>query len=230
MFRNASFYLLALFIVIVAGFWPSYFSVPFGETRLSLHIHGISMMLWLSLLVVQPWLIRTGRNQLHRLLGKSSLLVMPVLLATGFVVSLEDYSNNYADPFSADALGILFLDFGFLVPLLLFYVMAIYHRKNVRLHARYMLSTAQFLIIPGVFRLYMQLAPTDDWGGVFFNSLLVASVIPVALIIYDKVHGKIYPPFVYLALAWAINLLGFKLIHHFDGWHSFAAWALTLGF
>jgi len=59
MFRNASFYLIALLGLIIAGFWPSYFSVPPADLRLSLHVHGISMLLWLSLLIAQPWLIRT---------------------------------------------------------------------------------------------------------------------------------------------------------------------------
>ncbi len=62
MIRNAHWYLIALLAIIVAGFWPNYFSQPPGEVLASLHAHGIPMLLWLVTLIVQSWLIRTGRN------------------------------------------------------------------------------------------------------------------------------------------------------------------------
>jgi hypothetical protein len=204
--------------------------VPFGSTRQSLHFHGISMLLWLTLLIVQPWLIRTGKKRLHRLFGRASLLLIPVLVVSGTVIVFEDFSHNYPDPYEADALGVLFVGFGFLVPLLLFYSLAIINRKNVHLHARYMLATSVFLIIPGFFRLYMMLLQPDEFGGPFFYSMLAVSIIPIALLVNDKIKGKIYPPFIYLAIAWAINLAGFKFVHHLDSWHSFATWSLALGF
>ena len=228
MFRNASFYLIALLGLIIAGFWPSYFSVPPADLRLSLHVHGISMLLWLSLLIAQPWLIRTRRNDLHRSLGKVSFVLLPILAITGTVIVFEDYARNYAEPFSADALGVFFVGFWLVAMMVGFYGFAIYHRKNVQLHARCMLATAMALVVPGAFRLYSNLGNAEDFGAAFFTTTLWVSIIPLALIVGDKLRGRIYPPFVYLTIAWAINVAGFKLIYHLAWWQDFAAWSLEL--
>ncbi len=228
MFRNASFYLLAVLAIVIAGFWPTYFSVPAADTRLSLHVHGISMLLWIGLLIAQPWLIRSQRRSLHRTVGKLSLIVIPVLAISGTVIVFEDYAYNYEEPFGADALGIFFVGFWSIAILVGFWGLGIYHRKNVQLHARCMLATAITLIVPGAFRLYSNVTNADDWASVFFASMVFTALISVAVIAGDKLRGKIYPPFVYMAVAWAINMAAFKLIYLLPGWHSFAAWSLEL--
>jgi len=113
-FSNASFYLLALLIVVVAGFWKSYFFVPPRDVLPSLRAHSILMLLWLGILIVQPWLIRTRRYGLHRAIGKASYAFFPLLLIAGTYVVFQDLGRNYEDPLSAKALGNFFSGFVFM--------------------------------------------------------------------------------------------------------------------
>ncbi len=91
-----------------------------------------------------------------------------------------------------------------------------------------MLATAMAMVVPGAFRLYSNATNAEHFGTAFFTTMLWVSIIPVALIAGDKLRGRIYPPFVYLAIAWAVNVVGFKLIYHLAWWQDFAAWSLEL--
>ncbi len=230
MFRTASFYFLGLLVLLVAGFWQTYFSLPPGDVLLSLHWHGIPMVLWALFLIVQPWLIRSGRVKWHRALGKASYALFPILVLAVTYVVIQDLGRNHPDPMSPGALGAYFIGYAHTGIMVLFYGLAIYHRKNVQLHARYMVSTALPMITPGLFRIVLNWIPADaDVLEYFFLTMVSVGIVPIALIVADKIRGRIYPPFVYLAIAWAINLAGFKLAHNFDLWRSFTTWSLTLG-
>jgi len=229
LYRNASFYLLVLAIAVVAGFWPSYFGIPAAETRLSLHTHAITMSLWLCLLITQPWLIRTGRREWHRRLGKASYALFPFILVTGLIVTFQNMQNTYEGTLDPDNLGIFFIGFMHVAILGFFYAMALLNKKNVQLHARYMIATSLALVTPGFSRIFYYYftgngIPAPD----FYSTMLIASVLPIALIGYDKMRGRIYPPFIYLAIAWAINLIGYKLLPTLNWWQQFAMWSLEL--
>ena len=229
LFRNASIYLLALAIAVIVGFWPSYFSVPLLDTRLSLHVHGITMLLWLGILVAQPWLIRSGNRDLHRRIGKISYALFPFIVVTGVVVTYEQLQSGYGGSFTQENLSGYFLGFSHVAILAVFYSLAIYHRKNVQLHARYMISTAMALVTPGISRIFFfYLTSNGIPAPDLFATMVIASAIPLALIANDKIRGKMYPPFIYLAMAWAINLIGFKYAHTIEAWRIFAAWSLNV--
>ena len=229
LFRNASFYLLALAIAVIVGFWPSYFSVSLSDTRFSLHVHGITMLLWLGVLVAQPWLIRRGNRDLHRRVGRMSYALFPFIVATGVVVSYEALQSGYGGSFTQENLTAYFLALSHVAILAVFYSLAIYHRKNVQLHARYMISTAMALVTPGFSRIFFfYLTSNGIPAPDIFTTMVIASAIPLALIANDKFRGKIYPPFIYLAVAWAISLIGYKYAHTIEAWRMFAAWSLNV--
>lgn len=54
-----------------------------GSLHISHHVHGIAMLLWVLLLMMQSWLIRSGRRTGHRFLGRSSLILAPVIVGSG---------------------------------------------------------------------------------------------------------------------------------------------------
>ena len=51
-----------------------------------LHVHAALMGSWLILLFAQTWLMATGRSVSHRKLGMVSLVLMPAIVATGFIL------------------------------------------------------------------------------------------------------------------------------------------------
>jgi hypothetical protein len=97
----------------------------------------------------------------------SGLLPLPLFTVRGFLV-LHSMSAKFvagADPFAARygaRLGTLDTVSTFVIPRL--YFMALKHRRKVHLHARYMLGTVFFLIVPIVGRLLPILPPWRSTG------------------------------------------------------------------
>jgi len=62
-YRNIGYFLLALPLIFVAGFWIPYFSeIPRFDPSITVpvHVHAVLLFAWIVLLVVQPLAVRTG--------------------------------------------------------------------------------------------------------------------------------------------------------------------------
>ncbi|MFO6446545.1 hypothetical protein ACLBKU_05305 [Erythrobacter sp. NE805] len=134
-------------LVIMAGFWASYFGAE-RPVPLAFHVHAISAMTWLALLIGQHLTIQRRAHALHSQMGRASFVLFPFLIL-GFVMIINVTAANFArgdDPF-ADRLGPAFgIGMGIAIAayLTLFYL-ALRNRRNVRLHAGYMLATPLIL-------------------------------------------------------------------------------------
>jgi len=82
MYRHAHWYVLALFLLVFAGFFKTYFS-KLGQTDLIRHIHAATAIGWMTLLVVQSYAITHGKASWHRAFAKLSFLLVPLLTITG---------------------------------------------------------------------------------------------------------------------------------------------------
>ena len=51
-----------------------------------LHVHAVLMGSFLVLLLVQSWLMATGRRQRHMLLGRLAFVLVPAIIVTGFLL------------------------------------------------------------------------------------------------------------------------------------------------
>ena len=142
-FPYANYFVGFVLLVIVAGFWDSYF-LPVMEVPAAFHVHAFSAMAWLVLLMLQVWSIHHRRNALHKRLGLLSLALFPALIL-GLVMIANGSAARFVadggpDPESiAPSIGMV-AAFSIVAYLVLFY-QALRHRRNVRLHAAYMLST-----------------------------------------------------------------------------------------
>src|SRR4051794_15589256 len=100
-YRNIGFFFLLLLVLVIAGFTPripgtpffGYFShaAQFGKIPPVVHLHPLSAVAWFALLSTQPFLIRANRLDLHRLLGKASVVVVALFLFTAFQVMKHFY-------------------------------------------------------------------------------------------------------------------------------------------
>src|SRR4051812_22575584 len=79
-YPRAHYYVLVVVAVIIAGFWPSYFSV-WGHAPWQFHAHGAAASLWVTMVAAQSWTAHHRRLPLHRTVGKASLLLFPFLIA-----------------------------------------------------------------------------------------------------------------------------------------------------
>src|ERR1700712_3913685 len=88
-FDKSGYYFIGLVAIVFLGFWPSYFSRFFNGTNnysFYFHFHAIMMSLWVAILITQPILIRKKKLAVHRLIGKLSYVIMPVLLISVLLI------------------------------------------------------------------------------------------------------------------------------------------------
>ncbi|WP_237065854.1 hypothetical protein [Microbulbifer guangxiensis] len=160
-YRHARYWVSFVLIVILVGFWDSYFTT-LKTVPLAFHAHAITALAWVFLLLLQDWSIRSRRRNLHRIGGTLSLFLFPFLIV-GFVMIINMTAANYAANENeifrflgpSFALSMLIAITAYLT---LFYL-ALKHRRNTRLHAGYMLSTPLVLFESPFSRVIMGMMP-----------------------------------------------------------------------
>lgn len=194
MYRHAHWWFLLVVVVVAGGFAPTFFT-RLGETALPHMVHGVSSSLWLLLLVTQSLLVTRGGRAWHRRLGWTSLAVFPVMVLSGFymirlmlTVRAEDYGPlRYV---------LAALDIPSLVALCAFYVMALVHRRDVRLHQRYLAATAILLLPPALGRFLAFWVPGIPDLVQALNPMMVLTSLAACVLIWDdRRRGKVYPPY-----------------------------------
>ena len=159
-YRHAWLFIVALIAATVFAFWRSYFGV-LSSAPAGFHIHGMTATLWMLLLLAQSWTPHQRQMAAHRFMGRLTFVAAP-LFAAGSMGVLHSMAIGTRDgnPFYAlwgVKLGTLdALAFG---AVLYAVGMALRHRRNVRLHAGYMLSTALPLVSPVLGRVFNQTVP-----------------------------------------------------------------------
>jgi len=230
LYRNAFYWFIALLVLLVIGFWQSYFSKLFGDVHPTHHLHAIAMIGWMLLLITQSWLIRNRRNDRHRTLGKLSFVLAPAVVISGVIVTFyaQAHSENPLSPF---ALGIFWFGFFSVGVFAAMYVQAIRHRKNMQLHARYMILTALAFIMPGLARAVGQyIAPLGVWTPSFYQMTYVPLLIGLWFMLMDMKNSRPYKPFLVSNVFWGINAIMWIVLPKSETWKAFTAWsAANLG-
>jgi hypothetical protein len=89
---------LALLIpAALLGFGASYFrGLTFSGLTVTplLHVHAAVMALWLLLLIAQAWFVRTMRFRLHRWVGRSSFVIVPLIIVLAIVATHESLTRR----------------------------------------------------------------------------------------------------------------------------------------
>lgn len=146
-YRYAHYFVGFVLLVTVAGFWASYFT-RIGGVPPAFHVHAFSATSWLLLLISQSLTIHRRQPGVHRLMGRASFVLFPLLIA-GFVMIINVTVERYM---AAESPFVMTLGPSFGVGMVvaiaayltLFYG-ALRHRGNIRLHAGYMLATPLIL-------------------------------------------------------------------------------------
>lgn len=226
-YPRAPFYLLLLTAVTVFGFWPSYFA-RLRETDLIHHFHGIVAGAWLLLLVTQAWLMRQRRFALHRALGRTSLVLAPLFVVSGLAIVHAMLTS--ANPFSARyGAQLAFVDLPTVAWFGTCYVLALRHRRDRALHARWMLSTALLVLPPAIARALPPLVPAiHSFEAAFNASFAIAEAIIVVLIVRDLREDRLRLPYVALLAVMAIEHAGFFACVQWPWWKAFCGWIAAL--
>lgn len=159
-YRHAHWSLLALLAAALWAFWPGYLS-KLPESSAAFHLHGLTGFLWMVLLIGQSLTIHSGRNTLHRTLGLSVFALFPVFTAGGLLVVHTMAKATAAGDLFYQTYGARLgaIDFFSTIAIVVLVWAALRQRRNSRLHAGYMLSTAFFLVMPVVGRILADYPP-----------------------------------------------------------------------
>jgi len=197
---------ILLIVVVQIGFFKTYiqFFPRFEGFRYVQHFHGAMMMGWLVMLLVQPILILAGKFELHRLLGRASFLLAPLVLVSMYWISQFRYKGILESSGQAAAVAHLALNLPNIAFFAVLYLLAIYYKHRTELHMRFMVSTVFVLVGPGLARAmigYMDFSPTDAVGVVRTITPFLTGVITVV----DSLRTKRISPFVLV--------FGFMVLH-----------------
>jgi hypothetical protein len=157
-YRNLWLFLLLLPLLIAAGFWFPYFSEfpNFDSTiTVAVHVHAWLLFAWVALLVIQPLAIRRGAYAMHRLAGRASYLLMPLIVLFAAMMIRKEYLEHLASGMgSIDAVKSEYLSALQLLFLVCFYVLAIIAilQRDIATHLRYMICIAFVLLPAGLAR------------------------------------------------------------------------------
>ncbi len=203
-YRNIGFIFLLFIPLTFLGFYKTYFvlSPEFAGTVDGFtHIHAFTASLWITLLIVQPLLIRSKNFSLHRTLGKISYLVFFALILSFIPQMIKEYGK-----------GLFPLNASFDIALLmLFYILAIKHKKEVALHMRYMIAIALIFVGPTLGRIIFFLLELGHLGPLHIPYLIVIAIL-LGLTFWDKRSGRNYKPYLVAIAAFSIYLISLYAI------------------
>ena len=152
-YQYAHLYLTFGLAVVLLGFSTTYFS-KLGDFSLPYHAHGISATLWMILLIVQPYLFQKGKLRTHKYLGWTSLILVPIIVICG-VIMMRMMIQGQANYPPNLVYQLAFIDACTLLSFALLYVLALYYRKKLMLHSRFMVATIFGPLLPALARMFL---------------------------------------------------------------------------
>jgi hypothetical protein len=218
-YRRSAPFFGALLLLAVPAFWPSYIVPKQYEADWHVHVHGLALFLWAVMLIVQPWLVGSGRLRIHRQVGKASYVIAPTIVVS--TVLLAHYRMAHDHP--PDQLYFLYLQLWLTVVFAKAYVQAIRYRRSSGIHARYMVCTGLTMVDPIVARLLYNVGGIEPPWMQIVTFLLVDAIL-LALWWRDRRAGKgvrVFPAMLGLFVAFEIPTFFLPMT---PAWEAFGRW------
>lgn len=229
-YQNISYFFVGILICALIGFHFTYTTKfpNFEGLTNTHHFHGFMLMSWFAMLIIQPFLIRFNKKELHRQIGKISYLQIPLLLFSIFLVTKVGFLKDIALMPRPVVIGKLTLDLPAIVAFGLFYILAMVNKQNTASHMRYMIATSLLMIGPGLGRALI------IFGGIPFpiavtSTMYVSELIAIIFLAFDYFKGRSIKPFIIILsvlivchLFWVFQMSGL--------WQGFGEWFVGVFF
>jgi hypothetical protein len=212
-------YFFLLFVLFVAlGFYYPYFSLfpEFPSVTRIVHIHAIALLLWVVIIIVQPLLITYKKYKTHRLVGKLTYFLMPVIIISSVGVLRQQYEEGIDQKLTPlVSFKTLYTSAAGLICILIFYSLAIYNivKGNVVTHMRYMISLALLFIPPSFGRTLGYWLDMKQFYT-YNISIALCMAILVTLIVYDWKKNLNFRPYIIALSIFSIVHVGWYIIGH----------------
>ncbi len=150
------------------------------EVSGALIAHGLFMLSWYILIVIQTGLIAKKNYKLHMLLGQGSMAIVIGIIISGILITIISYRTT-------EDIGPVGMNLFIVVDLLILYSLALAKRKNGASHKRFMTYASLAMLVPALARVtfVLKLDP--------FFSLPMLLILLIVPLVYDyrtlkKVH------------------------------------------
>jgi hypothetical protein len=221
-YRHAHYYVAGLILLTFPAFWWSYFS-KLGTVQWQFHFHGMTAGAWMVLVVLQSWAIHNTQRDLHRSAGLATMVLVPLFLAGSFLVISAVAAGDGAlrEMFGA---RLALFDIITSAAFCGFVYGALRNRRNVALHARYMLATPLLLIAPVASRLLSIFVPGLMIRSVeevprFAMALQVSQVLVIFTAFWLwSANRSVGRPFLILAAVAVLQSLSFETVGKSPAW------------
>jgi hypothetical protein len=134
-------------------------------------------------------LIRSGRPALHRLIGRMTFVIAPLVVVSIFLASKMVYQRPEPPLPHNIKIGMIALSIPAMIAFAVLYSIAIANRRNTYNHMRYMIGTSLLMIGPGLGRALIINFSMSLPNAVSFESYLTIG-IATALLINDVRNKK----------------------------------------
>jgi hypothetical protein len=221
---DSGYYMIGLLAVAVFAFWPSYFGKLPARLDPYTHLHAAGMLCWFAFLIAQPMLVRSGRMTLHRVLGKLSYVLVPLILGASLLLAHARFSAMDEATFAL-AGKFLYLPVFTAAVFAVIYGLAVGTRHKTTLHARFMIATAMTLIDPAVARIIaFRFAPFENELMFQVVGFGLTDLLLVTLIVLERrrKQGRAAFP-IALAIFATGHILWFTFAQT-ETWMTFARW------
>ena len=186
-----------------------------------IHFHGMMMIGWFLLLLLQPILILKGKIKLHRLAGRLSYVLTPLVMLSMYLVIHASLHRALAQDgqiavvarrMALDAPSILFFA--------VLYLLAIFYTHKTALHSRFMFGTALMLISPALSRTLRVYLDASRDGSIDISRNIIVIVVGV-IVVVDSWRTKRISPFAVVLGFVLLNKIIWN-IRETPLWHSIA--------
>jgi hypothetical protein len=220
-YRNTAILIILIMFGIQWGFYQVYTSQfpNFVDKTVTIHVHGVVLMMWMVLLIIQPLLISTGRTKLHRNIGQVSWVLGPLVIFMLFLVGRNSFIRHSGQVPENQMLEDVVLDMRGWISFAIFWALAMIYRKDSASHMRYMIATGIIGIGPGVGRGLISLGV--DFGTAITITDTIEVVIPAVLLGYDIYRKKNFKPALIILVVFLIGGILWQ-IRDSAAWQSFA--------
>ena len=128
LYQQSVFAFLAFFGLAIWAFWTSYYGKLHEDMNWPMRFHGMAMTAWCLMLIGQAMLIRLKKNRIHKLTGKLSYVIVPLILISG--AHLAHITCSAMEIGSSVYYYFIALMFNSLVVFGILFGLAIWHRKQ----------------------------------------------------------------------------------------------------
>ena len=209
-------------LVALVGFARTYYLKTWFDTPTLtplVHLHGIVMTLWVSLYVVQTWLVASHRTHIHRRLGIFVALWALVVLVVGTTTGIMAAKLGHSP--GPPPLRFLVMPLGDMVVFGTLVLIGIYFRSKREMHRRLMLLATLGILTAAFGRLPLDFLLSHRP----FSAFALTDLTVLAFVAYDTFkHRRLHPAFAWGGLLIIVSQPIRFALSSTDAWMQFASW------